>query len=54
MSLSQLNGKTYLVKTFGCQMNMHDSERVSGLLDSCGCFEVATPEEADIVVFMTC
>lgn len=54
MSLSQLNGKTYLIKTFGCQMNMHDSERVSGLLDSCGCLEVATPEEADIVVFMTC
>ena len=54
MSLSQLNGKTYLIKTFGCQMNMHDSERVSGLLDSCGCLEVATPAEADIVVFMTC
>ena len=54
MSLSQLNGKTYLIRTFGCQMNMHDSERVSGLLDSCGCMEVATPEEADIVVFMTC
>ena len=54
MSLSQLNGKTYLIKTFGCQMNMHDSERESGLLDSCGCLEVATPEEADIVVFMTC
>ena len=54
MSLSQLNGKTYLIRTFGCQMNQHDSERVSGLLDSCGCMEVATPEEADIVVFMTC
>ena len=35
-------------------MNMHDSERVSGLLDSCGCLEVASPEEADIVIFMTC
>ncbi len=54
MSISQLKGKTYLIRTFGCQMNMHDSERVSGLLDSCGCMEVATPEEADIVVFMTC
>ncbi len=35
-------------------MNLHDSERVSGLLDSCGCLEVETPEEADIVIFMTC
>lgn len=35
-------------------MNLHDSERVSGLLGSCGCLEVATPDEADIVVFMTC
>ena len=50
----QLAGKTYYVKTFGCQMNFHDAERVAGLLDSCGCLEVGTVEEADIVVFMTC
>lgn len=49
-----LVGLTYHIKTFGCQMNLHDSERVSGLLDSCGLVEVATPEEADVVVFMTC
>ncbi|MGI6229569.1 MAG: tRNA (N6-isopentenyl adenosine(37)-C2)-methylthiotransferase MiaB [Tractidigestivibacter sp.] len=49
-----LVGKTYNIKTFGCQMNMHDSERVSGLLDSCGCIEVADPNDADIVVYMTC
>ena len=49
-----LVGLTYLVKTFGCQMNLHDSERVSGLLSSCGCIEVANDEDADIVVFMTC
>ena len=49
-----LRGKTYFIRTFGCQMNMHDSERVSGLLDECGLLEVATPEEADVVVFMTC
>ena len=54
MASSQLGGKTYCVKTFGCQMNLHDSERVSGLLDACGCNEVATFEEADIAVFMTC
>ena len=32
--LMTLVGKTYVVKTFGCQMNLHDSERVSGLLES--------------------
>lgn len=49
-----LVGKTYCVKTFGCQMNLHDSERVAGLLDSCGCICVPEADDADIVVFMTC
>ena len=49
-----LRGKTYFIRTFGCQMNLHDSERVSGLLDSLGCLEVGGPEDADIVIFMTC
>ena len=35
-------------------MNLHDSERVSGMLDSLGALEVQEPAEADIVVFMTC
>ena len=52
--LSILSGRSYCIKTFGCQMNSHDSERVSGLLDSHGMFEVAEPADADIVVFMTC
>ena len=51
---ASLVGKTYCVKTFGCQMNLHDSERVAGLLDSCGCICVPEPDDADIVVFMTC
>ena len=51
---TKLVGRTYCIKTFGCQMNLHDSERVSGLLDDCGCNEVQTIDEADIVVFMTC
>lgn len=51
---SELVGKTYHIKTFGCQMNLHDSERVSGLLDAYGCNEVLTTDDADIVVFMTC
>ena len=54
MARQVLVGRTYNVQTFGCQMNLHDSERVCGLLESCGCIAVATPEEADIVVFMTC
>ena len=54
MPMTVLSGKTYFIRTFGCQMNLHDSERVSGLLDSLGCLEVAEPAHADIVVFMTC
>lgn len=51
---SPLIGRTYCVKTFGCQMNLHDSERVSGLLGSCGMIEVDDADLADVVVFMTC
>ncbi len=49
-----LGGCTYCIRTFGCQMNKHDSERVDGMLSAQGALEVSTPEEADIVVFMTC
>ncbi len=52
--VSELVGLTYHIVTFGCQMNQHDSERVSGLLDDCGCVEVSSLEQADIAVFMTC
>ncbi|QYJ02751.1 tRNA (N6-isopentenyl adenosine(37)-C2)-methylthiotransferase MiaB [Nocardioides panacisoli] len=46
--------RTYEVRTYGCQMNVHDSERLSGLLEDAG--YVAAPEEtqADVVVFNTC
>ena len=54
MTRLELVGRTYFVRTFGCQMNLHDSERVCGLLDSCGCNMVDDPAQADIVVFMTC
>lgn len=49
-----LNETTYCITTFGCQMNKHDSERLSGMLEGLGSVEVATHEEADIVIFMTC
>lgn len=54
MNPTALAGRTYYVRTFGCQMNLHDSERVAGLLESEGCLPVDTPAEADIVVYMTC
>ena len=46
--------ETYLIRTFGCQMNKHDSERVAGLLTAQGMRPVEVAEEADVVVFMTC
>ncbi|OKY91811.1 MAG: tRNA (N6-isopentenyl adenosine(37)-C2)-methylthiotransferase MiaB [Collinsella sp. 60_9] len=54
MHMDQRSVRTYFIRTFGCQMNQHDSERVSGLLDSYGCLMALDPEHADIVVFMTC
>jgi tRNA-2-methylthio-N6-dimethylallyladenosine synthase len=45
---------TYYIRTFGCQMNEHDSERMAGLLEAEGYREVATPEDAGVVVFNTC
>ncbi|HWV27075.1 MAG TPA: tRNA (N6-isopentenyl adenosine(37)-C2)-methylthiotransferase MiaB [Aeromicrobium sp.] len=45
--------KTYEVRTFGCQMNVHDSERLSGLLETAG-FEPADGDIPDLVVFNTC
>ena len=44
---------TYEVRTYGCQMNVHDSERISGLLESAG-YEKADGSEPDLVVFNTC
>lgn len=46
--------RTYLVETYGCQMNVHDSERIAGLLDEAGYLPAAEGSQADIVVFNTC
>ncbi len=46
--------RTYTVETYGCQMNVHDSERISGLLDAAGYFPAEPGVQADIVVFNTC
>ena len=47
-------GKSYFVRTYGCQMNEHDSERISGLLESDGMVPADLPEDADVVVLNTC
>lgn len=46
--------RTYTVETYGCQMNVHDSERIAGLLDEAGFIPAAPDTQADIVVFNTC
>lgn len=44
---------TYEVRTYGCQMNVHDSERISGLLEDAG-YQKADGQDPDLVVFNTC
>jgi tRNA-2-methylthio-N6-dimethylallyladenosine synthase len=46
--------RTYQVRTYGCQMNVHDSERLAGLLEAAGYERAAEGTDADIVVFNTC
>ncbi|MFT4297094.1 MAG: tRNA (N6-isopentenyl adenosine(37)-C2)-methylthiotransferase MiaB [Micropruina sp.] len=46
--------RTYQVVTYGCQMNVHDSERIAGLLEDAGYTPHAEGEQADVVVFNTC
>jgi tRNA-2-methylthio-N6-dimethylallyladenosine synthase len=47
-------GRTYLIETFGCQMNVHDSERMAGLLEQAGFEPVEEAADADLVVINTC
>jgi tRNA-2-methylthio-N6-dimethylallyladenosine synthase len=46
--------RTFVIRTFGCQMNEHDSERIAGLLQSEGMEPAARLEDADVVVLNTC
>jgi tRNA-2-methylthio-N6-dimethylallyladenosine synthase len=46
--------RTYQVRTYGCQMNVHDSERISGLLEQAGYRRAADSDDPDVVVFNTC
>lgn len=47
-------GKKYFIKTFGCQMNVHDSDRMAALLADTGYAEASAMEDADLVLFNTC
>ncbi len=48
------SGRSYYVRTFGCQMNEHDSERIGGLLEADGMVPAAGVDDADVVVLNTC
>jgi tRNA-2-methylthio-N6-dimethylallyladenosine synthase len=54
--MGQVEGavRSYEVRTFGCQMNVHDSERLSGLLEDAGYVKAVAGATADLVVFNTC
>src|SRR3977135_1332807 len=47
-------GKRYHVTTFGCQMNVHDSERMQGMLESLGYEQAPSRADADLILFNTC
>jgi tRNA-2-methylthio-N6-dimethylallyladenosine synthase len=47
-------GKTFYIETFGCQMNVHDSEKVAGALLAEGYTQVEKPEDAGLVLYNTC
>jgi tRNA-2-methylthio-N6-dimethylallyladenosine synthase len=53
-SLSHDHGRSYEVRTFGCQMNVHDSERMSGSLEAAGYVKADAGDIADVVVINTC
>jgi tRNA-2-methylthio-N6-dimethylallyladenosine synthase len=46
--------RRYLIRTFGCQMNEHDSERLAGLLEADGMVPATSTDDADVVVLNTC
>src|SRR5579863_3966533 len=49
-----MSSKTFYLETFGCQMNVHDSEKVIGTLLHEGYRQVETVEEADLILYNTC
>ena len=47
-------GKTYYIKTYGCQMNVHDSENIKAILEEMGFKESSSMEQADLILLNTC
>ena len=52
--MSESDQRRYVVHTYGCQMNEHDSERIAGLLEADGLVRAESDAEADVVVLNTC
>ena len=52
--MNKFSGKTYFIKTYGCQMNEHDSENISAMIESLGFKKVDNYENADLVLLNTC
>lgn len=52
--MNSTGARTYQVRTYGCQMNVHDSERLGGLLEDAGYVKSESGSEPDLVVFNTC
>ena len=48
------DGRPFYIETFGCQMNVHDSEKVAGVLMARGYRPVSSPEEAEVIFYNTC
>lgn len=46
--------KTYFITTYGCQLNVHESEKLAGVLTSLGYTEASRLEDADVIIFNTC
>ena len=46
--------KRYFIQTYGCQMNLHESEKLAGMLENMGYVEVFAPEDANLIIYVTC
>ncbi len=49
-----MSNKKYYIKTFGCQMNVYDSNRIAGILQNLGYSEASNTKSADLIIFNTC
>ena len=50
----KFKNKKYFIKTYGCQMNVHDSEEIKGIVENLGFSETINLEESDLVILNTC